>query len=149
MEVIKLINKNNEKVLPNFITDDLSSNSHVKVPSVYGINKALERTVLFEGWTTENITLNDDISNYLVIEFQFMGNNGSVAYTKLLTTNSSGRVNLFTSNYYNGIVYIQVEMITVEGNTITRGEQKEIYVSSTNQIADTSIYISKVIGYKK
>lgn len=148
MKQVVLKNKNNEKVLPNFITDDLSSDSHVQVPSVYGINKALERTVLFEGWTTENITLNDDISNYSVIEFQFMGNNGSVAYTKLLTTNSSGRVNLFTANFYDNIVYIQVEMITVKGNTITRGEQKEIYVSTTNQIADTGIYISKVIGYK-
>lgn len=39
MKIVEMKNKNNEKVLPDFVTDDLSSNSHVKVPSVYGVNK--------------------------------------------------------------------------------------------------------------
>jgi hypothetical protein len=39
MKIVKMKNKNNEAVLPDFITEDLFSNSHVKVPSAYAVNK--------------------------------------------------------------------------------------------------------------
>lgn len=45
MKQIVLKNKNNEKVLPDFITDDLSSNSHVKVPSIYGVNEVRQQDI--------------------------------------------------------------------------------------------------------
>lgn len=77
MKQVQLKNKNNEKVLPDFITDDLSTNSHVKVPSVYGINKLLENingVLLWENPLPGNIfggtTINLDLSKYKFIIVQ-------------------------------------------------------------------------------
>ena len=77
MKQISLKNKNNEKVLPDFITDNLSNNSHVKVPSVYGVNKLLENmngTLLWQNPQPKNIfgaqTISLDLSKYKFIVVQ-------------------------------------------------------------------------------
>lgn len=46
MKIVEMKNKNNEKVLPSFVEQELS-NSKLKVPSSYAVNRALETNVIY------------------------------------------------------------------------------------------------------
>lgn len=72
MKQVQLKNKNNEKVLPDFVTDELSSNSHVKVPSVYALNSKI---------IIENINLGEvTIPSQDTLPFNIPNKDGYTAY---------------------------------------------------------------------
>lgn len=148
MKQIVLKNKNGEKVLPDFITDDLSSNSHVKVPSVYGVNKALSGTILYnnETGTVGDITLNDDLTNYKKIEIEFSQSNWS--YIQTFGTDK-GYISLVAHNLYTSTSVQNIyQTYTLNGNTM----KKEHGAWNINDGAftedKTMLTITKIIGYK-
>lgn len=56
MKIVEMRNKDNEKVLPDFITDDLTSNSHIEIPSVYGVNQLIKNTYM-KAYIKNTVTL--------------------------------------------------------------------------------------------
>lgn len=135
----------------NIIGSEITTEYSISDKLGYSCNYINDKVgvVLFEGNSTSNITLNDSIFNYKKITIQFKGNNGSFDSVDYFVTGSiTDKINLTTSNYYLGTIYMQSECITISNNKITRSEQKEAYLSTSVSIHDTNVYITKVIGYK-
>lgn len=148
MKQVVLKNKNNEEVLSDFITDDLSSNSHVKVPSVYGVNKALSGTILYnnETGTVGDITLNDDLTNYKKIEIEFSQSNWS--YIQTFGTDKV-YINLVAHNLYASTSVQNIyQTYTLNGNTMKK-EHGAWNINDGDFTEDkTMLTITKIIGYK-
>lgn len=148
MKQVSLKNKNGEKVLPDFITDDLSSNSHVKVPSAYAVNKALSGTVLYkdETGTVGDITLNDNLTNYKKIEIEFSQSNWS--YIQTFGTDKV-YITLVANNLYDSTSVQNIyQTYILNGNTM----KKQYGTWNINDGAftedKTMLTITKIIGYK-
>lgn len=147
---ISTINTNISSINTNI--GDLTQLKTASKDNLVNSINSLTSYTLFENsqGTNNSITLSDSKDNYTYLELFYNGNNGSASSVKMDAQNEN-KVNLFTANYYNDTLYIQSETIQVEGNTITRGTKIETALKNNTAVSiySTSIFITKVIGYKE
>lgn len=154
-KIIKAYNVSASPVIVGSIINSLTSTSTTDALSAnqgYVLNNSLNNLkpflLFYNGsGTTGTVTLSDSFSNYRYIEIYFKSNDDSIDSVKC--PNNFTRFNLFTANYYNTVIFEQVETISISGTTITRGSQKQISFTSSavTSLVDTSIFIVKVVGY--
>ena len=147
---ISTINTNISSINTNI--GDLTQLKTTSKDNLVNSINSLTSYTLFENsqGTSNSITLSDSKDNYTYLELFYNGNNGSASSVKMDAQNEN-KVNLFTANYYNNTLYIQNETIQIEGNTITRGTKVETALKNNTAVSiySTSIFITKVIGYKE
>lgn len=147
---ISTINTNISSINTNI--GDLTQLKTASKDNLVNSINSLTSYTLFENsqGTNNSITLSDSKDNYTYLEFFYNGNNGSASSVKMDAQNEN-KVNLFTANYYNSTLYIQNETIQIEGNTIARGTKVETALKNNTAVSiyNTSIFITKVIGYKE
>ena len=100
--------------------------------------------------TFNNITLNDDISNYSYYEIIYARENEGYSSIKMPTDYITG-VCFMNSIYLNNILRIYSANITISGTTLTRNYDTYLNFTGENQLnfgRVLSLYIYKVIGYK-
>lgn len=147
---ISTINTNISSINTNI--GDLTQLKTANKDNLVNSINSLTSYTLFENsqGTNNSITLSDSKDNYTYLELFYNGNNGSASSVKMDAQNEN-KVNLFTANYYNSTLYIQNETIQIEGNTIARGTKVETALKNNTAVSiySTSIFITKVIGYKE
>lgn len=118
-------------------------------------DKDIIGSVLFEGDSNEDITLNDNVSNYEYIDIFYRSNDGYCESKKVYSPNGKN-VNLTsftpTSSTNTGL-YIKTKTITISNNTIKNNgtRYQEIFIPGAGEhriTASIFIYITKVIGHK-
>ena len=152
----------NEETLQEYNTN-LAENNDVLDTILTMVNemptdgeKFYKETVLFEGEaTTEDITLNDDVSNYTYIEIFFRCNSGYYNSIKIHNPNNKKAVLIIIecNNADNYFMNYKTKNVIISGNTITNQYYGEInFRLSTKSISaadrNNFIYIARVIGYK-
>lgn len=151
MKQVSLKNKNNEKVLPDFITDDLTSNSHVKVPSIYGVNEILNDLLYYKAGNTFKSTGRINAEGYLsgsakVIEFSIPMSK-SLANISTITVNS---LNVAVRHADGGYLLNTVDLATEDGTIETYKASDNIitirFTSNTVYSATNNIPISVCIN---
>lgn len=115
-----------------------------------------EPTVLYENsnGSNGNITLSDDVDNYLAIEIFYKGDNYSnFNSTKILSPFGNASLiiaNINTSGQYMG-VFFRLSNVSVSNNQINVNENGQLFSNGFNVNNGTTnnfIYITKVLGYK-
>lgn len=112
---------------------------------------SLKDVTLFENLagTTENITLNGKKSTYnflKVIGFVKYNDSNIVNFTKIIDKSES-RTGLNIMCYQGAsLSYYMNEILTLNDNSIVRGNQKLIGIGTTTTRVDGNVYITKVLG---
>lgn len=126
-----------------------ASNLNAMVDSTYSdLKDYVDGTVLYEGNTTSNFTLTDDVENYRYIEFYY--NKGYAANSTKVEV-SAGKAFLFCGFVNNtSFAQISIRNVTFSGTNVTNQYSGGINLETNgNSIYTTNeISISKVIGYK-
>lgn len=161
MKLVKLFNKNNEGIFPDFV-EQIVSNVKTKVPSSYAIKKELdelkskiEGTVIFEGTGNTQVDLTESVAGYKTIEiyynttdnidqynyFKVENPNNKLVFLFFVEANTNGTSSLFSKGYI------------ISGNKMTLNKpQKTVAFTDGDNVVHQSSYdnirVKKVIGYK-
>lgn len=113
---------------------------------------ALKGEVLFEGSTTGNITLNDSVSNYDILEI-FYKNQDGYSDSKRIHSPNNKIVSLDLSYYNNGTQNFQHWTGNIEISNTSITHSIDYYYENSGGTTNAPqtinyIQIEKVIGYK-
>lgn len=138
-KLIQLKNKENENL------DPINSNYEKRL-------QRLEGTILYDNssGSNEDITLNDDSSNYRFIEIYYKNAEGEFDISKVAEPNGK-LVSLKSLHYYDNVVYTYMKTILINNNTISKNFTYSgggYYGDAMGSQHDDVIFITKIIGYK-
>lgn len=116
------------------------------------INKAVEKTVLFNNTTntSSTITLSDSVANYECIEIFYKNNDHLYSSLKVHQPNNT-KISL-DSHYANGTAaYLKFARATISGTEITINGQTQVFIDGNVLTSSNGnfIYITRVVGYKE
>lgn len=104
--------------------------------------------------TQEDITLNDDVSNYTYVDVFFKASNAYFATQRIFNPNGNG-LTLSTNSAYGPTKSVMtfVSVILFSGNSVTWNKDNDVFysVNSDNQATfdfSRSLSIYQIIGYK-
>lgn len=116
-------------------------------------------TVLYEDseGSNDDITLNDNVSNYEYVEIYFRNNDYVRSYIKIKIEERDTVANLVAYTIYQGVMLIKTRLIQIGSNNVSTYNNATLNVEINNTsgthicTTDSSnlIFITKVVGQKK
>lgn len=130
--------------------DNTEESLNVLEKSANDINNLITPTLLYEGSTTGDITLKDDISNYRTLKIYYQDDDGASYCREIGNHSKSNTLKIALDGYYNGSKYfnLKVRMYLITGKAMT-GTGQALY-----EFGDKAIYykncitINRIEGYK-
>ena len=121
----------------------MSSEDKTKLDS---LNKPV---ILFNGDSNGSFTLNDDCSNYDVIEFYFIDDVGQWSSQKVYSPNNKTvTLSMAVYNPNNKRTYVQTATKEIKGTSVTHKGASEVRIDSISANTGNYIWVRQVIGYK-
>ena len=120
----------------------------IKTSVVDSINSSLP-TILFNNAnnTSLNVTLSDSSANYSYLEFYFT-DTSRTGYTKVSNPNGQNFSVIIVASF-NSEIQLKSASYSISGTSITNTKLKAVTLrASTPELWESSIYITKVLGYK-
>ena len=134
----------------NFVNNQTPASATTMNTFQNNIEKAINGKILFEGNSSGNIELNDNVSNYNYIEFFYTTNNKISGSKKVLSNSEYATLdaNLYSVTASKFILYTRT--VAISGTNISNYSFQTIEInnSSTNLINSNGIIITKIVGYK-
>ena len=138
----------NNNSIDTKIGDLTNLETPIKTSVVDSINSALP-TILFNNAnnTSLNVTLSDSSANYSYLEFYFT-DTSRTGYTKVSNPNGQNFSVIIVAPF-NSEIQLKSASYSISGTSITNTKLKAVTLkASTPELWETSIYITKVLGYK-
>lgn len=135
------------------IISPVTSNESVFTNDGYTLSQCMNGSILFEGDSTQDITLSDNWTNYdkTLISYHYTGIYGYVLIKQLINPVQVSLSISFSITPYR-LARVTYKTIKLQDNKITRSGSGYLCISENKvidaNIDENSIYINKVIGYK-
>ena len=130
--------------------DNTEESLNVLEKSANDINNLITPVVLYEGSTTGDITLKDDISNYRTLKIYYQDNDGASYCREIGNHSKSNTLKVALDGYYNGSQYfnLKLRMYSIAGKAMTGAGMADYEFGDKTITYKINITVNRIEGYK-